>query len=138
MSKSPVSCITSLSFTSSISLFMCEFVIVATYVFFVFLFSLCCFSAHLYFLLWRDAKSSQIESHTYYSHIICPVHKTDNSALDTVTRGFSEKTKGLFAPATIILSDREIKGGKKKTTPLVKQKQKQASTIKDLNAQHRL
>src|SRR4051794_18647046 len=54
--------------------------------------------ASIAFLLWRDKRTSPIESSVYWSHIVTPKAKEDSSALDTVCRGFAMKTKGLFAP----------------------------------------
>lgn len=67
----------------------------------------CCFSAPLrsstlVFLLWRDRKSSAIESSTFWGNMACPQSKTDVSPLEAVCRSFSEKTKGCFAPATML------------------------------------
>ena len=59
-------------------------------------------SSTLVFLLWRDRKSSAIESSTFWGNMSCPQSKTDVSPLEAVCRVFSEKTKGCFAPATML------------------------------------
>jgi len=51
------------------------------------------------FLVWRDRKSSALESCTFWGPVVCPQGKDDASARDSVCRLFSEKTKGQFAPA---------------------------------------
>ena len=48
-------------------------------------------------VLYRDTRSSRIESTEYYQSIICPYNgKIDSSALDSVTRGLISKTDGIF------------------------------------------
>jgi hypothetical protein len=74
-------------------------------------------SASLAFLLWRDRKSTNIESNSYYGHIVTPKLKNDSSPLDTVARGFATKTKGLFAPLAtdqLVLSQQDLMDESKK------------------------
>jgi hypothetical protein len=53
----------------------------------------CCRSPTLVFLLWRDRRSTAIESSTFWGPVVCPLGKEDKSPLDAVCRAFSEKTK---------------------------------------------
>ena len=72
----------------------------------------------LVFLLWRDRRSSSSESSAFWSSIVCPPHKEDNSPLDSVTRGFSEKTKGIFAPREMVFdSEHELEIVQRKSPP---------------------
>jgi hypothetical protein len=72
----------------------------------------------LVFLVWRDRRSSAVESSTYWGSVVCPSAKDDNSPLDAVTRGFSEKTKGVFAPATMVYDDEhQLEAVQRKSPP---------------------
>jgi hypothetical protein len=72
----------------------------------------------LVFLLWRDRRSSSVESSTFWCSVVCPMTKEDNSPLDAVTRGFSEKTKGIFAPATMVYDDEhQLEAVQRKSLP---------------------
>jgi hypothetical protein len=54
--------------------------------------------ATVLFLLWKDKKSTSVQSASYWSEINCEKEKDDPTVLDTVCRDFSEKTRGIFAP----------------------------------------
>ena len=77
-----------------------------------------CSSPLLVFLIWRDRRSSSVESSTFWCSIVCPPTKDDASALDSVTRAFSEKTKGVFAPATMVYDDEhQLEAVQRKSPP---------------------
>lgn len=54
--------------------------------------------ATVLFLLWKDKKSTAVQSASYWSEINCEKQEDDPTVLDTVCRDFSEKTRGIFAP----------------------------------------
>lgn len=60
------------------------------------------------FLLWKDKKATALQSATYWAEINCENAKEDQSVSETVSRSFSEKTCGLFAPTAMIASARTL------------------------------
>lgn len=87
------------------------------------------------FLLWRDRKSSAIESSTFWGHMSCPQSKTDVSPLEAVCRSFSEKTKGCFAPATMLYdSEHDVDLVARKSPPKQKIEESRLSLRKKLRA----
>lgn len=54
--------------------------------------------AHLACLLWKSLLSTVTQSAEFWTEVVCPGIDKDTSALESVCRGFSDRTRSLFAP----------------------------------------